>query len=264
MAPTDCLTIDEASELLGLPPQRLHNAIHQKLLPIEKRARVGEGRRERVLVSRADLLAWADAREAKRARTQQAREEKQALQEQKRQARASRDSKPGPGTNAGCQRHSAEWGELLKKTRERLHLTITEVGRRAQTCQSYISRMEGLGEIPRRDKVIAVAKALEADPNMFLLICGYAPEDSTQLAQLLHSLSLLAPVEQMQVMEVTNVYVGCPLPQRQEFLDLVRWWRETPEAERGQWAGTHRSRGARGHTGAASDAVGPGRNLLAV
>jgi len=255
MANTDCLTIDEAAALLGLSPQIFHNAIFHKLLPVTK-ARVGEGKRERVLVSRADLLAWARARDEKRARQQQARAEK----EQKRQARAARKPNSGPGTNAGCQRHSSEWGELLKETRERLRLTITEVGRRARTCQSYISRMEGLGEIPRRDKVIAVAHALEADPNIFLLICGYAPEDSTQLAKLLQSLSLLPPLEQMQVLEVTNVYVGCPLPQRQDFLELVRWWHQAPEAERGQWA-NGRARRARQ---AAAETAGSGQGRLAV
>lgn len=229
MRPPDSLTIEEAAELTGLRPQLLHHAVYQKQLAVlPERLKPGD----RLLLARADVLAWTEARAEKRARRERLRAEKEALQEKRREARATQG--PGPGTNAGCQRHSAEWAELLKKTREERQLTITEVGRRAQTCQSYISRMEALGEIPRRDKVLAVARALEADPNTFLLICGYAPEETTHLAQLLNSLAQLPPAEQMQMAEVTEVYVRCPLPRRQEFLDLVRcWWRESPRGEAG-------------------------------
>jgi len=73
--------------------------------------------------------------------------------------------------------------------------------------------MEALGEVPRREKVLAVARALQADPNPFLVVCGYAPEETTQLVQL----AQLEPEEQRLA------------------LALLRAWREAPESARRQW-----------------------------
>lgn len=218
----ECLTVNEAAALLGLKPQIIWNGIHRNALPVDRLK--SEDGRERVVIAKDDLLAWVAARERKvvqRAQRQHAREQK----ESRRQSRAPRDpSKPRPGTKARCHRHSSEWGELLKRTRENLGLSISEVGRRADTCQSYVSRMEGLGEIPRREKVLAITRALDADPNPFLVVCGYAPEETTQLAQLVQSLSALQPEEQNQA------------------LSLLRAWREAPESERRQWGHTNGER----------------------
>ena len=73
--------------------------------------------------------------------------------------------------------------------------------------------MEAFGEVPRREKVLAVARALGVDPNPFLVICGYAPEETEQLAQLVK----LQPEEQRLA------------------LALLSAWREAPESARRQW-----------------------------
>lgn len=214
----DFLTIPEAATWVGLHPQSLHNAIYNGVLPVH-RPSPGTGRRNRVLLLKADVQAWMDARAERRARQEQVRQERHIRNAEKRLAAATRE--PGPGTNAGCQRHSVQWGELLRTTRERLSLTIAEVGRQAGICQSYVSRMESLGEIPRREKVVAIAGALQVEPSVLLVLCGYAPEPTTPLARLLHSLLTLPPGEQTQAAEVTEAYLQGSQRQRQEFLALA-------------------------------------------
>lgn len=209
---SDCLTVNEAASLLGLKPQIVWNGIHRKALPVQPDRLVAADGRERVVVAREDLLAWMATRAEKLAQRDQKRQAR--TQPRPRRPRPPRDpSQPRPGSKARCHHHSAEWAELLKKTRESQGLSISEVGRRAQTCQSYVSRMEALGEVPRREKVLAVSRALQVDPNPFLVACGYAPEETTQLAQL----AQLEPEEQKLA------------------LVLLRAWREAPESARRQW-----------------------------
>lgn len=212
----DELTIDEAAALTGLGLSVIKNAIARKLLTLQPHRLKQAGRKSKALISRSDLQAWLASREANQAERQEVQERSRALREareQRRQARPARDPAQRPGTNARCSRRSAAWGESLRAARERLCLTITELARRVDVCQSYVSRMEGLGEIPRRDKVLSLARALEVEPEPFFVLCGYATE-LTPVVQIAQSLLALPPDEQAQAAA------------------LFRQWREAPESVR--------------------------------
>lgn len=201
----DDLTIDQVIALTGLSLTIIRNAIVRKALPLQPHRLKQVGRKSKALIARADLEAWLAAREVSQAQRQAISEQHRArleAREQRRQVRAARDPALRPGTKSRCGRRSQAWGELLRATRESRRWTITELGRRAQVCQSYVSRMEGLGEIPRRDKVLALALALEVDPDPFFFLCGYSPTEYTPVVQLTQSMLSLRPDEQTQAVEL--------------------------------------------------------------
>ena len=235
----DCLTIEEAAAYAGVPPHSIRSSIYTKalrILPERVSNPTGIGRK-RVLIAKADLLAWMAEREQKQALQKVERERERSRAERRAAQRAAQDpARPRPGSKARCNRRLAEFGELLKRTREQLDLSISEVARRADTCQSYVSRMESLGEVPRREKVLAIAQALGVDPNPFLLVCGYAPEKDSHLGDLLAELTRLQPQEQALAWELAATYVRGSGPERSSLLSFVRWWRQAPESERRrQW-----------------------------
>lgn len=217
---SDDLTIDEAAALTGVGLSVIKNAIARKLLAIQPHRLKQAGRKSKALIAKGDLLAWLAAREASRAQRLELRELSRSLQDaraQRRQAREARDPALRPGTKSRCGRRSAAWGELLRSTRESRGLSITELGRRAEICQSYVSRMEGLGEIPRRDKVLALARVLGLDPEPFFLLCGYSATELTPVAQITQSLLSL---------------LSLPPDEQAQAAALFRQWGVAPETER--------------------------------
>lgn len=76
-------------------------------------------------------------------------------------------------------------GKWLVDHRKKLGLHQKDVAKRAGISVSYISTLEreqphsltGEDIIPDKDKVVAIAKALEADENELLAIYGYASNE---------------------------------------------------------------------------------------
>jgi transcriptional regulator with XRE-family HTH domain len=80
------------------------------------------------------------------------------------------------------------FGSWLRNRRKALDLLQSDVAQRAGVSISYISTLErgqkhsttGAELTPDRDKVIAIAKAVNGDIDEALLLCGYAPADTPQ------------------------------------------------------------------------------------
>lgn len=75
--------------------------------------------------------------------------------------------------NSSCR---PEWGACVKQRRERLSLTRHDLAMCAYIDASYITLIERDGYVPRRDKVISLARAMNSDVDEVLLTAGYAPE----------------------------------------------------------------------------------------
>lgn len=68
------------------------------------------------------------------------------------------------------------WAKFVKMTRKSQGFTLRKLADLAGIDASYVTLIERDGYIPRRDKVLAIAKALNADIDRALLEAGYAPE----------------------------------------------------------------------------------------
>lgn len=86
--------------------------------------------------------------------------------------------------------HSDTWSALIKHHRRRLNLTAKKLAQRAGIDPSYISLMERSGHIPKRDKVLALAQALQVDADSLLLAAGYVPENPEEWRDSAASLSI--------------------------------------------------------------------------
>jgi transcriptional regulator with XRE-family HTH domain len=68
------------------------------------------------------------------------------------------------------------WANYIKEKRKTKHLTRRKLAEMAKVDPSYLTLIERDGFVPRRDKVIRLAKALECDTDECLLTAGYAPQ----------------------------------------------------------------------------------------
>ncbi|MBQ7501338.1 helix-turn-helix transcriptional regulator [bacterium] len=69
------------------------------------------------------------------------------------------------------------WGVFVSQNRKSQGLTRRRLAEMADIDPSYITIIEKKGVIPRRDKVIRLAEALNHDTDRALLMAGYAPEN---------------------------------------------------------------------------------------
>jgi transcriptional regulator with XRE-family HTH domain len=107
------------------------------------------------------------------------------------------------------------------------HLTRRKLAELAKIDPSYVTLIERDGYVPRKDKVLEIAKALEVDANQILLMAGYAPEgipakeflqkiESIRLEEsfddemliVLKQISTLSPKEQKKVAQMITAYVN--------------------------------------------------------
>ncbi|MDQ7826288.1 MAG: helix-turn-helix transcriptional regulator [Candidatus Eremiobacteraeota bacterium] len=119
------------------------------------------------------------------------------------------------------------WANYIKEKRRLKHLTRRKLAELAKIDPSYVTLIERDGYIPRRDKVLEIAKALEVENNQILLMAGYAPEgiqvkeflqkiDSMKFEQtfdeemllVLKEISALPPKEQKKVAQMITAYVN--------------------------------------------------------
>lgn len=68
------------------------------------------------------------------------------------------------------------WANYIKEKRKGKHLTRRKLAELAKIDPSYVTLIERDGYVPRKDKVLELAKALEVDVDHTLLVAGYAPE----------------------------------------------------------------------------------------
>jgi transcriptional regulator with XRE-family HTH domain len=68
------------------------------------------------------------------------------------------------------------WANYVKDKRKARGLTRRKLAELAGIDPSYVTLIERDGYVPRKDKVLEVARALEAEVDHTLLVAGYAPE----------------------------------------------------------------------------------------
>lgn len=67
------------------------------------------------------------------------------------------------------------WANHVRKERKGIGLTRRKLAELAKIDPSYVTLIERDGYVPRRDKVLDIAKALGTDTDKTLLVAGYAP-----------------------------------------------------------------------------------------
>lgn len=82
------------------------------------------------------------------------------------------------------------WANYVRDKRKAKHLTRRKLAELAKIDPSYVTLIERDGYVPRKDKVLELARALEADIDHTLLVAGYAPE-KVSLKDLLERLDTL-------------------------------------------------------------------------
>lgn len=76
--------------------------------------------------------------------------------------------------------HNQLWSALVVALRQKNKLTARQVAETAGIDPSYVTKIEREGLVPRRDKVEALAKALNAEADGLLIAAGYAPKSLSQ------------------------------------------------------------------------------------
>ena len=109
------------------------------------------------------------------------------------------------------------FGAWLRSHRTALKMLQSDVARRAGVSPSYVSTLEReqphtlTGEVitPDREKVVALARAVEGDPDEALKLCGYAPVTPDQSYDVLEGVTVhfqnwvdLTPDEREKIMGV--------------------------------------------------------------
>lgn len=69
------------------------------------------------------------------------------------------------------------WADFVSQNRKSQGMTRRKLAETAGIDPSYITLIEKNGVIPRKDKVIRLAEALNQDTDAALLLAGYAPKN---------------------------------------------------------------------------------------
>ncbi|HXE71607.1 MAG TPA: helix-turn-helix transcriptional regulator [Candidatus Nitrosotenuis sp.] len=118
------------------------------------------------------------------------------------------------------------WANYVRDKRKARGLTRRKLAELAKIDPSYVTLIERDGYVPRKDKVLEIAKAIEADIDQTLLVAGYAPEKipirdllerlenfkaervlDRELRNSIRELFDLTTSEQKKVAEMLNAYV---------------------------------------------------------
>lgn len=68
------------------------------------------------------------------------------------------------------------WANYVRDRRKARQLTRRKLAEMAKIDPSYVTLIERDGYVPRKDKVLEIARAIQADADHTLLVAGYAPE----------------------------------------------------------------------------------------
>jgi transcriptional regulator with XRE-family HTH domain len=126
-----------------------------------------------------------------------------------------------------CFVRNQAWANCVKERRKVKHLTRRKLAELAKIDPSYVTLIERDGYVPRKDKVLEIAKALEVEANQILLMAGYAPEGiaakeilqkienmkleesfDDEMLIVLKQISTLSPIEQKSVAQMITAYVS--------------------------------------------------------
>ena len=118
------------------------------------------------------------------------------------------------------------WANYVKDKRKARGLTRRKLAELASIDPSYVTLIERDGYVPRKDKVLEIARAVEADQDHTLLVAGYAPEKipvkdlldrlenfksekvlDKELRASIRELFDLSTAQQKKVAEMLNAYV---------------------------------------------------------
>lgn len=118
------------------------------------------------------------------------------------------------------------WANYVRDRRKARQLTRRKLAELAKIDPSYVTLIERDGYVPRKDKVLEIAKAIQADVDRTLLVAGYAPEKipvkdllekiesykadkmlEKELRVAIRELFNLTPGQQKKVAEMLNAYV---------------------------------------------------------
>ena len=69
-----------------------------------------------------------------------------------------------------------KWSEFIRSHRIKQSLTSRRLAELIGVDPSYITLMERNGCVPKREKVIALGRALRLNTDILLIVAGYAPE----------------------------------------------------------------------------------------
>ena len=118
------------------------------------------------------------------------------------------------------------WANYVRDRRKARQLTRRKLAEMAKIDPSYVTLIERDGYVPRKDKVLEIARAIQADADHTLLVAGYAPERipvrelldrienfkadkclEKELRGSVRELFTLTVSEQRKVAEMLNAYV---------------------------------------------------------
>jgi transcriptional regulator with XRE-family HTH domain len=119
-----------------------------------------------------------------------------------------------------------DWANYVKERRKARQLTRRKLAELAKIDPSYVTLIERDGYVPRKDKVLEIARAIQADVDRTLLVAGYAPEQipvddlleriegyktekvlDSELREALQELFTLSTAQQRKVAEMLHAYV---------------------------------------------------------
>lgn len=119
-----------------------------------------------------------------------------------------------------------DWANYVKERRKAKQLTRRKLAELAKIDPSYVTLIERDGYVPRKDKVLEIARAIQADVDRTLLVAGYAPEQipvgdlldriegyktekvlDDELREALEELFTLSASQQQKVAEMLHAYV---------------------------------------------------------
>lgn len=69
-------------------------------------------------------------------------------------------------------------GSIIREAREAKRLTLREAAAITGITFSYIGKLENGKYVPSREKIDTLAKALDLDKNILMLLAGYATDDA--------------------------------------------------------------------------------------
>ncbi|MEW6284519.1 MAG: helix-turn-helix transcriptional regulator [Candidatus Eremiobacterota bacterium] len=118
------------------------------------------------------------------------------------------------------------WANYVRDKRKARQLTRRKLAELAKIDPSYVTLIERDGYVPRKDKVLEIARAIQSDVDHTLLVAGYAPEKipvrdllerlenfkaekvlEKELRSAIRELFNLTASEQKKVAEMLNAYV---------------------------------------------------------
>src|SRR5438552_18293521 len=86
----------------------------------------------------------------------------------------------GNGTVARQREEKMTFGRQIRELRQAKNLTLRDVAKKVKVTFTYLSKIENqklsFGEFPSDDLIVKLARALDADPDVLLLLAEKIPD----------------------------------------------------------------------------------------